>query len=113
LRWDVPGELSIYTDQHAQAYSLGLLLHYDRHSQYDLWHPNPVDDAQAFRGRTFLVVTGFDARPALLPAFDSVGEPQEVVYRENGRALAIWYVCVCRGYRGVYPARWSGDDAGH
>jgi hypothetical protein len=113
LRWDVPGELSIYTDGHPQAYSLGLILRYDRHSQYDLWHPNPADDAQAFRGRTFVVVAPGDPRAALAPAFDSVGAPQEVVYRENGRPLAVWYVCVGRGYRGIDPAARPAGEAGH
>lgn len=113
LRWDVPGLLAIYTDGHPQAYSLGLILRYDRHSQYDLWHPNPADDAQAFRGRTFLIVGPGDPSRALAPAFESVGAPQEVVYRENGRPLAIWYVCVCRGYRGIDRAQWPGADAGH
>jgi hypothetical protein len=113
LRWDVPGLLSIYTEGHPQAYSLGLMLRYDRHSQYDLWHPNPVDDAQAFRGRTFLVVGPGDPSRALALAFESVGAPQEVVYWENGRPHAIWYVCVCRGYRGIDPAQQPGAEAGH
>jgi 4-amino-4-deoxy-L-arabinose transferase-like glycosyltransferase len=112
LRWDVPGLLSIYTDGHPQGYSLGLVLRYDRHSQYDLWHPNPADDAQAFRGRTFVVVAPGDARAALAPAFESVGAPQDVVYRENGRPLAVWSVIVCRGYRGVAPEARS-IEAGH
>ena len=113
LRWDVPGLLSIYTTGQPQAYSLGLMLRYDRHSQHDLWHPNPADDAQAFRGRTFLVVGPGDPSRALTPAFESVGTPQEVVYRENGKALAVWYVCVCRGYRGIDPAERPGTEAGH
>lgn len=113
LRWDVPGLLGIYTDGHPQAYSLGMMLRYDRHSQYDLWHPNPDQDAQAFRGRTFVVVGPGDPSPALAPAFASVGPPQEVVYRENGHPIAIWYVCVCRGFRGIEPDRRPAHDAGH
>jgi hypothetical protein len=113
LRWDVPGLLGFYADGHPQAYTLGLALGIDRHSQYDLWHPNPVDDAQAFRGRTFLVVGGGDLRAALGPAFETVGPPQEVVYREHGRALARWYVCICRGFKGFDPARRPGVEAGH
>lgn len=112
-RWDVPGLLSFYTDGHPQAYTLGLMLRHDRHSQYDLWHPNPADDAQAFRGRTFLVVAAGDPRGALAPAFEAVSDPQEFVYRENGRALAIWYVCVCRGYRGIDRAQRQGNEPGH
>jgi hypothetical protein len=113
LYWDVPGLLSFYSKDHPQAYTLGRPLGVDRHSQYDFWHPNPADDAQAFRGRTFLVVAPGDPRAALAPAFESVGAPQEVVYRENGKALAVWYVCVCRGYRGFDPGRRPGGEAGH
>jgi hypothetical protein len=113
LRWDVPGLLSFYTDGHPQAYSLGLLLRYDRHSQYDLWHPNPADDAQAFRGRTFLVVGPADPSGAVAPAFETVGPVREVTYRENGRAIAVWYVCVCRGYRGIDPDLRIQGPAGH
>jgi hypothetical protein len=113
LYWDVPGLLGVYSTGHPQAYTLGVPLGLDRHSQYDFWHPNPVADAQAFRGRTFLVVAPGDVRAALAPAFDSVGAPQEVVYRENGKALSVWYVLVCRGYRGIDPGRRPDDDAGH
>jgi hypothetical protein len=113
LYWDVPGLLGVYSTGHPQAYTLGVPLGVDRHSQYDFWHPNPVADAQAFRGRTFLVVGPGDPSRALAPAFESVGAPQEVVYRENGKALAVWYVCVCRGYRGIDPAGWPGGEAGH
>jgi hypothetical protein len=113
LYWDVPGLLGFYCKDHPQAYTLGVPLGVDRHSQYDFWHLNPVADAQEFRGRTFLVAAPGDVRAALAPAFDSVGAPQEVVYRENGKALAVWDVFVCRGYRGFAPARRPGDGAGH
>src|SRR5262249_18330004 len=56
LRWDVPGLLGFYCEGHPRAYSLGLVLGIDRRSQYDLWHPNPTDDPEAFRGRTFVIV---------------------------------------------------------
>jgi 4-amino-4-deoxy-L-arabinose transferase-like glycosyltransferase len=112
LRWDMPGLLGFYTAGHPQAYSLGLVLG-DRHSQYDLWHPNPLDDAQAFRGRTFLVVGGGPPGHSLAPAFESVGAPQEVVYRENGRTIARWYVTVCRGFRGFDPSAQPGAKARH
>jgi hypothetical protein len=69
----------------------------DRHSQYDLW-PNPLRDADAFRGRTFVVVGWLsdEARAA----FDRVEEPQDVVYTEAGQPIARWTVTVCHGYRG-------------
>jgi hypothetical protein len=113
LRWDIPGLLGFYCDGHPQAYSFGLVLRLDRHSQYDLWHPNPVDDAQAFLGRTFIVVGGGDPRIALASAFTSISPPQEVVYREHGQPLARWFVCVCRGFKGFDPSLLPGTEAGH
>jgi Dolichyl-phosphate-mannose-protein mannosyltransferase len=102
-RWDVPGELGFYCDGHPQVYSIGLAV-LDRHSQYDLWHPNPIDEAEAFRGETFIVVGSGDPLLVLLPAFEQVGEPQDVVYREHGRAVAVWTIRVCRGFREFNPA---------
>jgi hypothetical protein len=113
LRWDQPGLIGFYCEGHPQVYTIGLLLRLDRHSQYDLWHPNPVDEAQAFLGRTFLIVGGGDPRGPLASSFESVDVPQEVVYRENGRALARWYVCVCHGFKGFDPALQQATEAGH
>jgi hypothetical protein len=113
LRWDTPGLLGFYSHGHPQAYTFGQALGVDRHSQYDLWHPNPADDAQAFLGRTFLVV-GAGAPPgALARAFDSVGPPRQIVYHEGGRPLARWYVTVCRGFRGFDPAARKGVRKRH
>ena len=84
----------------------------DRHSQYELWHPNPITDAQEFRGRTFLVVAAGYPAVELRPAFESVGPPQEVVYRENGLAVATWTVCVARGFKGFDPSART-SPAGH
>ena len=44
MRWHIPGELAFYGRGRPEAYSLGLALE-DRHSQYDLWRPNPTADA--------------------------------------------------------------------
>jgi 4-amino-4-deoxy-L-arabinose transferase-like glycosyltransferase len=98
--WSLPGELGVYCAGRPQVYSLGLAMG-DRHSQYDLWRPNPLADADAFRGRTFLVVGG--AVPELLDAFESVEPPQRVTYTEDGVPVAEWFVTVCRGYRGFPP----------
>jgi hypothetical protein len=113
MRWDVPGLLGFYAEGHPQAYSLGRILGIDRHSQYDLWHPNPADNAQAFRGKTFLIAWHGDPRSALDAAFDSVSPPQEVIYREGGVVVAKWYIFVCRGFRGIDPAHLLGNEAGH
>ena len=94
--WALPGELGVYCAGHPQAYSLGLAMG-DRHSQYDFW-PNPLDDAAAFRGRTFIVV-GWVAGGAK-DAFDRVEPPRQVVYTEKGRPIAEWTITVCHGYHG-------------
>lgn len=98
--WSLAGEIAFYGAGHPDVYSLGLALG-DRHSQYDLWHPNPLADPWAFAGRTFVVV---GASPdALRPAFDSVEPLQVVTYAEHGQPIAVWTVVVARGYRG-FPA---------
>jgi hypothetical protein len=95
--WSLPGEMGVYCAGHPQAYSLGLAMKVDRHSQYDLWH-NPVNDLEAFRGSTFLIVGGVPewARAA----FEQIEQPQEVWYREDGQPISLWTITVCRGYRG-------------
>jgi len=55
--WSLPGEVGFYCDGHPNVYSVGLLVG-DRHSQYDLWHPNPIKDTEHFRGQTFLIIGG-------------------------------------------------------
>jgi hypothetical protein len=113
LRWDVPGLLGFYSNGQPQAYALGVVLGIDRHNQYDLWRPNPIDDAQEFRGRTFLIVTSVDATPGVAPAFESVDAPIEIVYREHGRKVARWVILVCRGFKGFDPRMRPGNAAGH
>ena len=105
--------IGFYAEDHPQAYSLGLILRLDRHSQYDLWHPNPTDDAREFHGRSFLIVAGGDASAALAHAFTSVELARLVVYREHGRALARWWVFACRGFKGFDPAQLPGAEPGH
>jgi 4-amino-4-deoxy-L-arabinose transferase-like glycosyltransferase len=103
--WTTPGELSFYCQGNPRAYSFGSALG-DRHSQFDVWRPNPVDDAQAFRGRTFVYVG--DEIPDAARVFDRVEPPLRVVYSEGGRPVAVWTVWVCHGFRGFPPRRASG-----
>jgi hypothetical protein len=99
--WNLPGEIGFYGDGHPMVYSLGPALG-DRHSQYDLWHPNPLADVEAFRGRTFIVVgVGEDV---LRPAFDRVEPMRLVTHYEAGQPIAVFAVVVGHGYRG-FPAR--------
>lgn len=113
FRWDQPGLLGFYTKGQPQAYTIGLFLGIDRHSQYEFWHPNPIDDAQEFQGRTFLIVGGGDPRITIAHAFDSIDEPKRVVYRENGHAVSWWIAYTCRGFKGFDPKKRSGGPAEH
>jgi hypothetical protein len=62
-----------------------------------LWRPNPIADAEQFRGRTFIVIgAGREARSA----FRSVEAPRLVTHYEEGHPVAQWKVTVYHGYRG-------------
>jgi 4-amino-4-deoxy-L-arabinose transferase-like glycosyltransferase len=102
--WTIPGELAFYCDGHPPTYSLGLAL-WDRHSQYDLWRPNPVADPDVFRGRSF-VVAGEEI-PDAAAVFDRVEPPVRVVHDEGGVPVAVWTVWVGHGFKG-FPAHRIG-----
>jgi hypothetical protein len=95
--WNVPGEIGFYCHGQPAVYSIGLGMA-DRHSQYDFWHPNPIDEPENFRGRTFIVVG--DPNPFLRQAFDRLEPPRVITYQEAGAPLARWTYTVCHGYRG-------------
>ena len=105
--WSIPGELAFYCAGHPATYSVGLALT-DRHSQYDIWRPNPVADAQAFRGRTFVCV-GYRT-PVMEQGFERVEPPVEVIASDGGVPIATWEIWVCRGFRG-FPTN-GGRSAG-
>lgn len=98
MMWNTPGELAFYCRGHPTVYTFGSALA-DRHSQYDLWRPNPVADAQAFHGRTFVYVG--EINPDLKHAFDRCDPPVEVIASDGGIPVADWKVRVLRGYRGL------------
>ena len=102
--WSLPGELGVYCAGHPQAYSIGLAMG-DRHSQYDLWL-NPLRDAESFRKKTFIVVGGLSEEAK--QAFETVEEPKDVVYSEEGRPVAAWTIWVCHKYRGFASAAKGG-----
>ncbi len=95
--WTLPGELAFYCRGNPTVYSFGLALG-DRHSQYDLWQPNPVNDGDSFKGKTFIFVG--EIQPSLREAFQQVDTPLLVTYCERGQPIAHWTVTVCRGFRG-------------
>jgi 4-amino-4-deoxy-L-arabinose transferase-like glycosyltransferase len=96
--WTIPGEVGFYCAGHPTVYSLGLALG-DRHSQYDLWRPNPVDDAECFRRRTFIVVG--EVPPSLCSCFEVVDPVEKIEYRVNGLPVAQWSLTVCRAFKGM------------
>lgn len=98
--WNLPGELAFYCQDHPAVYSLGLALG-DRHSQYDVWRPNPVWDADRFHGQTFIYVTDVVPVPEL--AFAHVDPPHVIRFAEAGFPIAQWTITVCHGYRGFSP----------
>lgn len=103
--WNTAGEVGFYCEGHPTVYSFGLYFG-GRHSQYDFWRPNPVDDAQVFAGKTFIVVTADET--ILRQAFTDVSPAREFIYKEDGVALAAWQVWICRGFRGIDLKRGPG-----
>lgn len=97
MTWTVPGELGFYCAGHPTVHSFGPALS-DRFSQYDIWRPNPLADAQDFRGCTFVYVG--EKIPEGEEAFDRYDGPFRVEYRENGVTVGGWKLWIARGYRG-------------
>ncbi|MBV9217524.1 MAG: glycosyltransferase family 39 protein [Acidobacteria bacterium] len=99
--WSIVGELAFYCHGHPDVYTIGTALG-DRHSQYDIWRPNPVADPEAFAGRTMIIVGG--ERNDFLAAFDEVGESQTIQYFSGIQPIAQWNITVGRGFDG-FPNR--------
>src|SRR5262249_47709007 len=72
--WNIPGELGVYCEGRPRVYSVGWAVG-DRHSQYDLW-ANPFDNADDFKGRTFIIVGGLS--PTIYESFEKVEPGREV-----------------------------------
>jgi hypothetical protein len=95
MAWTVPGELAFYCDGQPPVYTFAPAVG-DRFSQYDVWRPNPVADAQEFRGRTFVYV-GTELPHGV---FERIERVRRVTHTEGGVPVASWTVWVGRGYRG-------------
>jgi hypothetical protein len=103
--WNLPGLLGVYCDGRPTVYTLGPAV-YDRRSQLDFWRPNPLWDAEEFRGRSFVLVG--DLAPQVLEAFDRIDPPRVIQHCEAGQPIAIWYAAIGWGYRGFGPVeQWS------
>ena len=100
MTWIVPGELAFYCQGHPTVYCFSPIVG-ERFSQYDLWRPNPIRDAQVFTGRTFVYIG--EAIPDAHQVFDRVDPPVEVIASDGGIPVAEWKVWVLHGFRG-FPA---------
>jgi len=105
-RWTMPGAIGFYCQGHPTVYSFGPVFG-DRHSQYDLWHPNPLADPEAFRGRTFILVV--ESVEPLWESFEQIGELKMVMHYQRGEPISRWLVTVARGYRGTTKKMSSGN----
>jgi Dolichyl-phosphate-mannose-protein mannosyltransferase len=107
--WSLPGEISFYCQGHPEVFSVGLAIG-DRHSQYDLWRPNPVLEPDAFIGKTFILVDADKDRVKM--AFNRFDDTYNFVYQEDGVAVASWSITVCRGFRG-FPLQKTQNRANY
>jgi hypothetical protein len=104
MDWTLPGELAFYCGGRPVVYCFAAAAG-GRHSQYDVWRPNPAADAQAFRGRAFVYVG--ELNPRIRGGFDRVGSPVEVAASDGGIPVGRWVVRACYGFRG-FPATDAG-----
>lgn len=102
--WSVPGIVAFYCQGRPTAYSLGPIIG-DRFSQYDFWRPNPVDDVNVFKGRTFIVIA--EPHHYLTGAFARVEGSREVIHYNSGHPVNRWAIFVGRDYQGPK----EGQDA--
>jgi hypothetical protein len=105
--WGLPGEIAFYCRGNPTVYSLGLALG-DRHSQYDLWQPNPIADPEVFAGKTFIFVG--EITDVLRSSFEQIDSSDTVLYRESGQPIGKWTVTVCRGFKGFSNAVSAGSN---
>lgn len=97
MTWHLPGQLSFYCTGQPTVYSFGPITG-DRHSQFDFWEPNPVRQAQVFRGQSFVYVGELSLD--IITAFDRVGTPVEVIASDGGIPVASWKIYRLDGFRG-------------
>jgi hypothetical protein len=97
--WTLPGEIGFYCEGHPTVYCLGPVQG-ERHSEYDLWHPNPIVEGTEFLKDTFIFI-GEMTEP-LKTAFDEIEPARTVTHYVNGRPVASWSISVCHSYRGVW-----------
>jgi 4-amino-4-deoxy-L-arabinose transferase-like glycosyltransferase len=100
-RWNYAGEIGFFAQGQPKVLCVGRATG-DRYSQYDLWRPNPIDDAQEFLGQTFILVG--EPKEEYPSAFEQLDPPIKLEYREHGELVATWFISIGRGYKG-FPAK--------
>jgi hypothetical protein len=85
--------LAFHLKDQPTVYSLGPVGG-SRHSQYDLWRPNPLHDPGQFVGRDAIIVG--DITPQIRAAFESMEKSQVVKATHLGLVIAEWNVTVAR-----------------
>ena len=96
-RWTQAGELAFYCEGQPRVACIGSALG-DRHSQYDLWRPSPLADADLYAGRTFILI-GVHA-DQVRDAFADVEPTCRIEYRENGHLIATHTLVIAHGFLG-------------
>ncbi|MFO0937032.1 MAG: glycosyltransferase family 39 protein [Gemmataceae bacterium] len=107
-RWNKAGEFGFYCQGNPRVSCFGRAVG-DRYSQYDLWRPNPIDDAQEYRGRTFVIIG--EPKAEYRDAFDRYVETEmkTLEYREDGELVTWMYVTIGQGFKGFKTIRPAGN----
>lgn len=95
--WTIPGVLKFYCREEVEIYCIGVALG-TRHSQYDLWQPNPISHPQQYQGRTILFVGDYVS--VLDDAFTHQDPTETIFHRDNGQSVVRWDVTIYHGYKG-------------
>lgn len=93
--WSYPGIIAFYLADHPPVCSLAIAAG-GRHSQYDLWRPNPIEDAEAFTGATMIYVGNMT--DVIRQAFGNIEGPYRVETKVGPFVVASHHVYVCRRF---------------
>ena len=105
--WNVPGELGVYCKGHPPTFSFGLAMG-DRHSQYDLWHPNPVSTRLRKSSRAGRSCSWGPDSPPTPGSSSDWNRRSRWFIAKRGVPVAVWWVWVGYGFRG-FPEKSFSD----
>jgi 4-amino-4-deoxy-L-arabinose transferase-like glycosyltransferase len=96
--WSLTGALAFHLPGQPTVYCLGPIAG-SRHSQYDLWRPNPLADPSSFAGRDAIIVG--DLTPQVRAGFAAFEPTRLVEAREGGLVVAQWPMTLAHGFKGA------------